>query len=232
VSAKLYKNCPECGKALMKTVAVCPQCGKKQFGVWHHTKKVLGALFLAFIAFSIFDAVTDNTQPVLSQKDTAARQSPLIQIPADQNEFVAVVEKHRSMLSGAKNNIVKKEVRNARASALMEADVAQFVGGWIGEVSSIDVAGDDGVFSVEVGDDIRITTWNNELSDISDETLIKRGSEPYISLMNLSRGDKVRIAGEFLPSEEDYFKEVSLTLDGAMQDPEFLFRFKSITPVK
>lgn len=232
MSEKLYKNCPECGKALLKKVAVCPQCGKKQFGAWHHTKKVLGAIFVAFVVFSLVDAFRDNSGALSGKDEASAQQKPATQIPSDQREFVDVLGEYREMFNTAKNNIVKQELRNARANALLKADIEQSVSGWVGEVRSIDVAGDDGVLSVEIADDIYVTTWNNTFSDISDQTLIPRGSEAYMAILDLSRGDEIRFSGKFLPSEEDYFKEGSLTIDGSMRDPEYLFRFNSITPVK
>ena len=85
--------------------------------------------------------------------------------------------------------------------------------------------------SIKISPNIHIKTWNNSLSDIMDNTLIEKNSPVYKSLFNLVAGQDVKFSGNFFISQEDYIKETSLTIDGSMNDPEFLFKFKEIKAV-
>ena len=48
----------------------------------------------------------------------------------------------------------------------------------------------------------------------------------------MSHGDKVNLTGYFFPSDLDYIYEISLTEEGSMNQPEFIFKFKDIQLVK
>jgi hypothetical protein len=47
----------------------------------------------------------------------------------------------------------------------------------------------------------------------------------------MSHGVKIQFSGQFLASDKDFFEEASLTIDGSMKDPEFLFRFNVVSPI-
>jgi hypothetical protein len=42
-------------------------------------------------------------------------------------------------------------------------------------------------------------------------------------------GDKARFSGEFFEDRDDCFKEGSLTFDGSLREPEFIFRFSDLS---
>jgi hypothetical protein len=84
---------------------------------------------------------------------------------------------------------------------------------------------------VRISPDIEIKTWNNALSDIASNTLIEKGTPVFNRLFDLSNGQRVRFSGAFLPSDSDFIKETSMTIDGSMRNPEFLFKFKSVSPI-
>ncbi len=69
-------------------------------------------------------------------------------------------------------------------------------------------------------------TWNNSLSDIGHNTVIKKGSTLYNQVANFKIGDFVKFSGEFIKSERKGLKEASLTEEGSLQEPEFIVRFK------
>jgi len=80
-------------------------------------------------------------------------------------------------------------------------------------------------FSIRLLDsDVRVGTWNNEFSDVADNTLIPQNSSLYKMLSDLQMGNMVRIFGSF-------GREKSVTEQGKMTDPEFLFRFKSVEKI-
>ena len=73
-------------------------------------------------------------------------------------------------------------------------------------------------------------TWNNTLSDIGDHTLIATNSPLYGPVSQLREGQSVRFSGELVRDSLDCFKEGSLTVSGAMTEPEFIIRFTDIRP--
>ena len=82
------------------------------------------------------------------------------------------------------------------------------------------------------GPKITVMTTNNPFSEqvASIKTLIPVGSPLYQAVIKLKVGQQVRFSGVFLPSRDDCLEEASLTRDGAMHDPDFLFRFDSVQP--
>ena len=85
-----------------------------------------------------------------------------------------------------------------------------------------------GVVSIKVADGIYIKTRNNALSDISDHTLIDTTSSLFARVAVLTIGQKIRFSGAFVRDDLDCFKEGSITVDGAMTEPEFIIRFSDI----
>jgi hypothetical protein len=90
-----------------------------------------------------------------------------------------------------------------------------------------------GVLSIELADGLTLMTMNNALSDIPYQTLIPPSSTLFEKASGLSRGDKVAFNGTFLDSldQSECIAEMSLTLRGKLEDPEFAFRFSDIVPV-
>ena len=83
---------------------------------------------------------------------------------------------------------------------------------------------------IAISDTITIGTWNNEFSDFMDETLIPQDHRVYEALMNLEIGASVMFSGQFLESDLDHVKEKSIREQGAMERPEYLFKFREIGP--
>lgn len=106
------------------------------------------------------------------------------------------------------------------------------VSDWVGTVKTIDSNSDGkGVLAVSLAPDITVQTWNNELSDIGSDTLIQPGTQLFASASAMKTGDLVRFSGTFLPGAEgDCLEEASLTLEGKVESPDFIFRFSGITP--
>jgi hypothetical protein len=48
----------------------------------------------------------------------------------------------------------------------------------------------------------------------------------------LAKGQRVRLSGTFLDSSTDCVSESSLTLDGSLTEPEFIFRFSRIASLQ
>jgi hypothetical protein len=81
---------------------------------------------------------------------------------------------------------------------------------------------------VSVAKGINLTTWNNDLSDIGDNTLIPPGTEVFRVASSLKNGQRVVFSGSFIPKTEGCIDESSITLRGKIEDPDFIFRFSRV----
>lgn len=134
----------------------------------------------------------------------------------------AYAKKYREANNQLKKSALVPQFERAIHEALLSDKDMGFVG--IVEDLSTTTEG-KASFSIRLLDsDVRVGTWNNEFSDVADNTLIPQNSSLYKMLSDLQMGNMVRIFGSF-------GREKSVTEQGKMTDPEFLFRFKSVEKI-
>lgn len=154
-------------------------------------------------------------------------------MPAEQSAMIEIVEAARQRYATSTNDMAKGASRPSRAQALCSALPNRTVNGWIGRVSKLNTNNQGkGVLEVEIGRDILIKTWNNSFSDISNKTLIEPSSALFSVAIQLKKGQLVRLNGQFFASETDCISESSVSLSGSINEPEFIFRFQSITQIE
>lgn len=155
---------------------------------------------------------------------------PPLPYPPTEKAFISAVTSFVPTYNEAANELKKSALRTQRGFELRRAlnDKRKFAG-WVGRLTDMETTGDGkaGV-RIQVARKLHLKTWNNELSDVGDRTLIEQSDPLYAAIADLKEGDVVQISGEFLPSRQDFIKETSLTEEGAMTDPEFLVRFSAI----
>src|SRR3954453_11128023 len=67
---------------------------------------------------------------------------------------------------------------------------------WVRKISTLSSNSEGkGVLEIEIANDIHVKTWNNALSDISDQTLIDPGSTLFAKISALKVGQKVVFSG-------------------------------------
>ena len=54
-------------------------------------------------------------------------------------------------------------------------------------------------------------------------------SELFATVSSMSKGQEVRFSGSFLKGDAGCIGEQSMTLDGKLEDPEFTFKFSSVS---
>ncbi|OTA15323.1 hypothetical protein Xvie_02820 [Xenorhabdus vietnamensis] len=232
-SESLFTACPSCGKSVSKSAKVCLNCG-------HKVKKnrlikliiVLVVIFLLFIfigssgkEMSSSPAKADSSPKTSSTPKAAA-------LPEFQAQFIQVVSSFFDRYVQASNELQKSSLRVERKEQISKIFPGYSVTSWVGKIKELDTNSDGkAILSVQIASNITIQTWNNELSDIGNNTLIEKGTSVYKSLFPLKVGQKIEFSGSFFPSPEDSFKETSLTSDGSMKEPEFLFKFLSVKPI-
>ena len=227
----LFTTCKTCDKQISKSAKTCPQCGAKQkkLSVIHW----IVIVFLALILIGIINSPDSQEQAVkdLSSSSVVGNQKTSINAikPQDQLRFIDAVSKYIHEFKNAKNELQQSALRDQRKRAIANALYGYSAISWVGIINDLETNTEGrAILSVRISPDIEINTWNNTLSDINSNTLIEKGTILYSSLLDLTVGQRIEFSGSFFPSEEDYIEETSLTIDGSMKNPEFLFKFESV----
>lgn len=185
---------------------------------WWRKKRFL--IPIAVVAVCVFlGAVTSP-----SSKDDPADNGP-----ADQRDFVAAVEKGRDGYKDTENEIKQRQLQTERDEAVCAAVPERSVSDWVGTIAEVDTSGSGrGILEVEIAEDTRLATWGNSFSDYSDDTLIDKDSPIYSALAELEVGDTVVFSGTFFDDDDTCLSEQSVTLNGQMSSPTFVFRFTEL----
>lgn len=233
-SESLFTKCKTCSKEISKSAKSCPQCGAKQ-------KKLslihwIGIVLLGLIIIVVINAPENKNLPSESNAQTpnpqTKNQSLESLMPEDQLRFIGVVTEYVSGFKTAKNELQQSAMRDQRKGEILSTLGSYSVSSWVGTINQLETNTEGkAILSVRISPDIEIKTWNNALSDMASNTLIEKGTPVFSSLFNLSSGQSVKFSGSFFPSETDSIQETSMTIDGSMSNPEFLFKFKFVTPI-
>ena len=151
-------------------------------------------------------------------------------LPDDQTAFIAATTSANHAYREAANAIKKTALRAQRAQAIKAAlgDKRQFAD-WTSRLMKLETTSEGKAYvTFRIAPDLHVKTWNNDLSDFKDKTLIAQSNPIYAILAELKEGEIVHISGEFLPAERDFVKEASLSEEGSMKSPEFIVRLSSV----
>ena len=176
------------------------------------------------------DAPQNNIQSAASNSTSPPK--PNVQMDAVQEQFIAIVLKSIVDAKGAQNDMQKGGILASRNNEICKILPSLNVKNWIGTVKKVDSNSDGkGVLYVSIAKDVSVQTWNNALSDIFDKTLLEPNSAIFNKASNLKTGQKVQFDGNFFSDEEKCVQESSITLDGKLDEPEFVFKFHDINPL-
>ena len=183
------------------------------------------------------EAVTPQAAAGSASPANQAATAPEQAVPPDEAEFVSTLSSFATRYVEVPNEFQKSTVRKDRARAFAGVLPNLSIKDWIGQVSSMETTSDgEGILCVKLGGNpittvrTRNTSFSDIFSDVSDATLIRQGSSLYDQLGHLAVGDKVVFSGTFARGNLDYMREASLTEEGAMTDPEFIFTFATVRP--
>jgi hypothetical protein len=150
-------------------------------------------------------------------------------MPADELDFVRAVREAQVAFRDAPNEMAKGGTRAQRRLTICRILTELPVTDWAGRIDKLSSNSEGkGVLGISLADSVRVETWNNDLSDASDHTLIDPMSTLFATLSRMNVGDEVVFSGRFFPSDVDCVKEKSISLTGSMTDPEFVFRFENV----
>jgi hypothetical protein len=156
----------------------------------------------------------------------------LLKPPAEQIRFVQAIDKGRSTYKAGQNDLQRGAARPVRAREICAAVQSSGLKQWIGKISRLSTSSDgDGVLAVRIADDLTLTTMNNSLGDYSYGSLIKPSSPLYQKLLGMKIGETVRFDGQLYSSDTDCYRELSLTLGGSLEQPDFIVNFSRVERV-
>jgi hypothetical protein len=143
-----------------------------------------------------------------------------------ESRFVTAVTSARDAYMHAPNQMAAGSARIERKSEICLLGCTR-VADWHGVVHTL--SSDSNGRGVLVGPQILVRT---NYSDLFDKTLIDPQSPIYATAIHMKIGDIVRFSGEFFEDRDDCFREGSLTFDGSLKEPEFIFRFSDLAPTQ
>ena len=246
------EKCSECGRDVSSLAGSCPHCGAPRKATILRPPavrtpfRILGGIVVAFFVFGIWLASRSPTSsdtggvprppsPTANTADTghepiASASAPQAQLPADEVSLLKLLESAKLRSAQATNDMEKGGIKHDREKRICGLLKSRQVNGWIGTVDVLDSDRDGkGDLSVKIADDVTVMTWNNSLSDIGDHTRIDPGTPVFAAASGLQKGQTIEFSGHFLEGlEGDCIREASLTLEGQLTKPDFIFKFDSV----
>ncbi len=168
-----------------------------------------------------------------SMLQSEIRNQSQIENPIDQNNFIEIVENYSNQYQQAENDLLKSKARKQRG---IETRAFRNVSNWVGIIEEMATTGEGHAYlSIIIPNtNIKIKTWNNTISDMFSNTLIKNGNALYMTIAEMNDDDVIYFSGYFEKSSTnklDSIEEGSLTEYGSMISPEFIFHFTNIEKI-
>jgi TonB family protein len=205
---------------------------------------LVGVAVLFYVGMEILSRPTDQrTAPIIKgphyneipgRETRGALRTPVVAEvipPAGEQDFIRAIQQSQLAFQSAPNEMAAGGIRFQRRVAICRILPAMFVSKWVGRVTTLESNSDGkGVLEISLADGISVKTWNNDISDISDHTLIEPSSALFAAVSQRKVGDQGLFSGTFFPGGNvDCVKEASVSLHGSMKEPEFVFRFADVT---
>ncbi|RZS62210.1 hypothetical protein EV386_2531 [Xylanimonas ulmi] len=166
--------------------------------------------------------------PVAEAPTPAEDPSPYGTYPQAEADFVATVTGASDQYGAVETDLQRSEVVRNR-----NATVCSATGGnatdWVGVVSDIGANREGKAWvEIELAPNVRVHTWNNALSDISDETLIDPSEPMFGGLVAMTKDQKVVFSGSFVADDSSCVKTSNMTETFGALDPQFVFKFSDV----
>jgi hypothetical protein len=150
--------------------------------------------------------------------------------PADQAAFVKIVEEAKGTIDAAETDLQESVALRARDKQLCALLTGNKATNWTGIVNNVGANGEGKAYVyIEIAEKVKVMTWNNAFSDISDDTLIPTSSKFFDKLVEMKKGDLVTFSATLLKSSNSCLKKGNLLEYTYGQRPEFIARFSDVT---
>jgi hypothetical protein len=151
---------------------------------------------------------------------------PISQARTNSTDIANITKIYRAQWDANSNPAQDPLIRTARAQALCKLSYGTItLRGTVSMINSASViapANQAGLtFDAVIGPHVSISTGSDDA---------KPGSALFAQLADVQAGARLDITGHFQPSTTDCWREISITTNGGMNDPVFIFHPSSITP--
>ena len=197
------------------------------------TITILSTIFFIFIAFGSMDEESGDETAKKTEIETNKLKN--FNVPENQKLFEDMRKSQHEKYNYSKNDIM-------RSKAFSEANdfSKKFYNDNNGKI--VDFTGQITTISTDQGGDyLNITiksklhgltvsykTWNNSFSDEGFNSLIKKGSDVYNKVADLTEGDYVYFSAKLYKDRERGVEECSMSEIGSLSSPEFIVKFSDI----
>jgi len=180
-------------------------------------------------------AVVALISPAAAQQSGRGQPRPPARPPAmaadAEAQILSIVSTFAQRYRDASNDMARGAERPARARELCRVATSLRAENWTGTVTTLSSSsGGQGVLAVSLDGQTTLKTFNNTFSDQQFGTLIAPGTDLWQHVVSLRTRQRIVFSGTFFQSREDCLVETSLTVSGAMTDPDFIFRFTDVRP--
>ena len=149
--------------------------------------------------------------------------------PPSQLKFVNVIEEARNKIDAAETDLQESVALRKRDKDLCAILGNYTATNWTGVIGSVGANGEGKAYvEINIADNVKVKTWNNAFSDLSDGTLIPSSSKFFDNLVALKKGDPVTFSANFLRGDNFCLKKANLTQTFYAIDPGFIVRFTNI----
>lgn len=190
----------------------------------------------AFRLMHAVNKIQPNTFPVEKyeaeyRKELEAARQLKAEIEREK-KFIDILVDTQNQTKSAANDMQRGGIKAARDKQICTLIKDRKVKNWVGYVDSLGANSDGhGVLSIALAPNVYLKTWNNALSDLGSNTLINPDTELFKRASAMTIGQKVRFSGTFVSIlSKACLHEASLSLNGSLLVPEFIFKFSDISP--
>jgi len=192
---------------------------------------ILGIVCLISILLPDHSSNTNSNATAGASSSATAAPSSRVIIPLDESQFIRIVSDAKSASVTAENDMQRGGFKARRDDQVCNVLTSKTIIDWVGTVRTVDSNSDGkGVLSIAIADGIRLETWNNDLSDFEDHTLLQPSTKVFNAAASMRSGQLATFSGSFIPDSENCIRESSMTLSGKLTDPEFIFQFSAVAP--
>ena len=214
---------------------------------WYKQKKIVIPLVSLVVLISIVNSGTEseNTPATESAASAPADQSQVAEssqpeevveedskygvYPSDQKEFIDAIVAARTAIDDAETDLQESVALRTRDKDLCKILSSNSAKNWVGVITEVGANGEGKAYvEIELADNVRVKTWNNAFSDLSDNTLIPTSASFFDRLVALTEDTKVVWSGKFLSDSDSCLKKANLTDVFYGIDPQFVVRFSDI----
>ena len=214
---------------------------------WYKQKKIVIPLVSLVVLISIVNSGSESEKSPATESATSApadqsqvSESPQPEAvveedsqyglyPSDQKEFIDVIVAARTAIDNAETDLQESVALRKRDKDLCKILSSNSAKNWVGVLTEVGANGEGKAYvEIELAENVRVKTWNNAFSDLSDNTLIPTSASFFDRLVALTEDTKVVWSGKFLSDSDSCLKKANLTDVFYGIDPQFVVRFSDI----